>query len=136
MLPFLKSFENFNIFFLNASYPPPFAVSNSLTYQFYQKIKVSGYFKKINKNYKFKYGYKSWWFLTICSDSGAFAGAGAGAVRNVYCIIIWLTPNHFLKSFCVTPPSKCRMPAKLTFLVIYKKSIYKLIPKVGDTHWF
>ena len=45
-------------------------------------------------------------------------------------------PKSILNPFCVTPPSKCRMPAKSTFLVIDMKSLCKHIPMVGDRHWF
>ena len=45
--------------------------------------------------------------------------------------------QHFnLTSFCITPPSECRISAKLTFLVIDMKSLYIHMSKVGDDHWF
>ena len=43
---FLSSFENGNIFFDIPSNPPPIAVQNSLTNQFFKKIDVSVYFQK------------------------------------------------------------------------------------------
>ena len=36
----------------------------------------------------------------------------------------------------LTPPSRCRMTAKLTFMVIDMKAICKHIAKVGDKHKF
>ena len=42
---------------------------------------------------------------------------------------------QLLKSICATSPSKCRMYAKSTFLVIDMVSLYKHMPKVGDNHW-
>ena len=43
---------------------------------------------------------------------------------------------QFLKSFCVTPSSECRMSAKSTFLVIDINSMYKHAPQIRDNHWF
>ena len=40
-----------------------------------------------------------------------------------------------MKSFCVHPPSKCRMSAQSTFLVSGINSLYKHVPKIGDRHW-
>ena len=67
---FLQSFGN--IFFLNIpSYPPPFAVWNLLTIQFYQKkIRFLDIFKRKRKSDMFNLGYTSWWFLTICVGDG------------------------------------------------------------------
>ena len=70
------------------------------------------------------------------SDSGAFAGAGA--VRNVHCAVCRVQCAacliQFSKSFCVTPPSGCRMSANSTFLVIDMKSMCKHLPEDGDKH--
>ena len=44
--------------------------------------------------------------------------------------------NSILKSFFVTPPSKCRISAKSSFLVINMKSLCKHIPKVLDKNCF
>ena len=52
-LTIVQSFENVKNFFLNIpSNPLPFAMHNSLTNQFYQKIEVSENLKK--KRHKFK----------------------------------------------------------------------------------
>ena len=46
--------------------------------------------------------------------------------------LIWLIWNNCFKSFCVTPPSECRLFTKSTFLVIDINSMYNHTPKVGD----
>ena len=40
--------------------------------------------------------------------------------------------NKFSKSFSVTPSSRCRISAKLTYLLINMKSLYEHIMKVGE----
>ena len=48
--------------------------------------------------------------------------------------LILLKLFELLNYFCVTPPSKCTISAKSTFLVIDMKFLYKHTSKVGDDH--